>query len=333
MSLHLRAAVFLAALVSCTPAAAEDAAEPLTIYSSRKAQLIQPVLDAYREKTGTRFQLLTGQPGPLLERIKTSGTGDILITVDAGNLWHAADRYLFLEIDSPVLAAAVPSALRDPNMRWFGLSMRARTLVYNPERMDAGELFGYEHLAREKWKGRLCLRTSRKVYNQSLVASLIARHGEPHTEQIVRRWVDNLARAPFSNDTKALQAVAAGLCDVTIVNTYYLARLQRENPELPLRLFWANQDGRGVHVNVSGGGVLKLSKQPERAQAFLEWLVSAEAQKLFAELNLEFPVREGVEVHPLVERWGPFHADDWNISEAGRLQGAAVKLMDRAGYR
>ena len=333
-------AVFLGLAAAAPPAALADghADDPvtLTIYSARKAHLIEPILEAYTESSGVRFELLTGKPGPLLERL-AAGNGDsrvdVLLTVDAGNLWHAAERGLLAPLESEILTGAVPAALRDPGNRWFGLSRRARTIAYNPTRTGPEELSTYEELADPKWRGRLCLRTSKKVYNQSLVAALIAHHGEEETEKIVRGWVANLAADPFSNDTKTLQAVAAGHCDAAIVNTYYYGRLRRKEPGLELALFWPNQDAQGVHVNVSGAGVTARARHPDAARQFLEWLVAPAAQDLFASLNLEYPVREDLPPAPAVAAWGEFRGDAVNLSEAGRLQAAAVRLMDRAGYR
>jgi iron(III) transport system substrate-binding protein len=205
--------------------------------------------------------------------------------------------------------------------------------VYSTERVKPADLSTYEDLADPKWKGRLCLRTSKKVYNQSLVATLIARHGVDKAEQIVKGWVANLAAPPFSNDTKAMQAVAAGQCDVTVVNTYYFGRLQKKEPGIKLALFWPNQDSSGVHVNVSGAGITKYAKHPKEARALIEWLSSEEAQGLFAGVNLEYPANPKVQADPLVQAWGDFKADDLNVAEAGRLQVEAIKLMDRAGYR
>ena len=314
------------------------AADPvtLTLYSSRKAHLIEPVLELYTKQTGVQFNLHTGKPGPLLERLDAAGKNggaDVLLTVDAGNLWHAAQRGLLVPIDSEALTQSVPAALRDPENHWFGLSKRARTLAYNTEKLSPDELSSYEDLADPKWRGRLCLRTSKKVYNQSLVATLIAHHDVEKAEEIVKGWVANLAAEPFSNDTKALQAVAMGQCDVTIVNSYYFGRLMRKEPDLKLALFWPNQDSQGVHVNISGGGLLKISPHPEEAKTFLEWLAQPEAQSLFAELNLEYPVREDVPPASEVQAWGEFRDDSLNLAEAGRLQADAVRLMDRAGYR
>ncbi len=311
-------------------------AEEVVVYSARKEHLIKPLFDRYSEKTGVEINYITDKAGPLLQRLKAEGKrtpADMLITVDAGNLWQAADAGVLAGIESPVLEQNIPAHLRDPQNRWFGLSVRARTIAYSTERVKPAELSTYEDLADPKWQGRLCLRTSKKVYNQSLVASLIARHGEKEAERIVRGWVANLAAPPFSNDTKTLKAVLAGRCDVAIVNTYYFGRLQKKQPDMKLALFWPNQDSSGVHINVSGAGLTRYAKHPAAAQRLLEWLSGEEAQAMFAGLNMEYPANPRVPASPEVRAWGEFKADDLNVAELGRLQGAAIRLMDRAGYR
>ena len=237
-------------------------------------------------------------------------------------------------IKSALLVENIPANLRDKENRWFGLSLRARTIVYSTERVKPEELSTYAALGDTAWKGRLILRTSKKVYNQSLVAMLIAEFGEEKTEQIIRSWVTNLAAAPSSNDTQVMEAIAAGQGDVGIVNTYYFGRLLEKNPGLKLALFWPNQDqpGSGVHVNVSGAGVTKYAKHPQAAVKFLEWLSSEKAQNLFADANLEYPVNPKVAANPEVAAWGEFTASPFNLSQAGELQEQAIRLMDRSGY-
>lgn len=311
-------------------------AAPLVVYSERNEQLIGPLIQAYQRSRGVQIQLVTAKAGPLLERLRAEGAqtpADVLLTVDAGNLWQAAQTGLLQSLDSAVLRANIPAHLRDPENRWFGLSVRARTIVHHRERAPASELSTYEALADPRFRGRLCLRTARKVYNQSLVAMMIAEHGEEKTEAIVRGWVANLAAPPFANDTAVMEAILAGQCDVGIVNTYYYGRLQAERGELPIALFWPNQSGSGVHVNISGGGVVAAADQPAAAQAFLEWLSAGEAQAIFAGSNLEYPANPAVAPVEAVAAWGDFKPNPINVAEAGRLQAAAVKLMDRAGYR
>lgn len=329
----LFSSIGVAALFLLPPAYAVD---EVVVYSARNEHLIKPLFDRYTSETGVPIRFITDQEGPLLQRLKAEAErtpADMLITVDAGNLWHAAETGALAEISSPVLEANVPANLRDPQGRWFGLSERARTIVYSTDRVKPEDLSSYEDLADPKWKGRLCLRTSKKVYNQSLVATLIARHGEEKAEQIVRGWVDNLAAAPFANDTKAMEAVAGGQCDVSVVNTYYFGRLQKQQPEIKLAIFWPNQDSSGVHINVSGAGVTRHAKHPEAAQKLLEWLSTETAQSDFAGLNMEYPVNPKVAPDPLVGAWGSFKADELHVGEAGRLQADAIRLMDRAGYR
>lgn len=311
-------------------------ADEIVVYSARKEHLIKPLFEAYTKETGEKIIYVTDKAGPLMQRLKAEGKNsraDLLLTVDAGNLWHAANEGLLATVQSSILDKNIPSHLKDPENRWFGLSLRARTIVYATDRVSPDELTTYEALGDAKWKGRLLLRTSKKVYNQSLVAMLIAEHGEEQTEAIVKSWVDNLATAPFSNDTKTMKAILAGQGDVGIVNTYYFGRLLKKDPNLKLALFWPNQEGSGVHVNVSGGGVTAHARNPQGATRLLEWLSSPNAQKLFAGANMEYPVNPDVQADATVAAWGSFRENKLNIAKAGELQAAAIRLMDRAGYR
>lgn len=306
------------------------------VYSARNEQLIKPMFDRYTAETGMPIKFVTDDAGPLIERLNAEGANspaDILMTVDAGELWHAADRGLLQSIDSPTLTKNIPDNLRDPRNRWFGLSVRARTIVYSTERVKPEELSDYASLADPKWRGRLCLRTSKKVYNQSLVAMLIVEQGEAKAEETVKGWVANLATDVFSNDVLLMEAIVAGQCDVGIVNTYYFGRLVRDEPDAPIKLFWADQAANGVHVNISGAGVTAHAPHREAAQKFLEWLSQPEAQSLFAGLNLEYPASPAVQPDPAVAAWGEFKPSPLPIAKAGELQADAVKLMDRAGYK
>ena len=308
----------------------------IVVYSARKEHLIKPLFDAYTEKTGVKIEYITGKEGALLERLKAEGKNtpaDMLITVDAGNLWQADQEGVLQPVDSQILANAIPENLRDPDNTWFGLSVRARTIVYNTNKVNPADLKSYEDMASDRWRGKLILRTSKKVYNQSLVASMITKHGEEEASKIVSGWVNNLAAAPFSNDTKALEAVAAGLGEATVVNTYYFGRLMKEKPELPLAIFWPNQDSDGVHMNVSGAGVVAHADNKDGAQKLLEWLAGEEAQATFAGLNMEFPANPAIEPDPLVAAWGTFKGSPLNVALYGKLQSQAIILMDKAGYK
>ncbi len=333
-----RLPAILAAVVLLSGAVTAYAADEIVVYSARNEQLIKPLFDAYTKETGTTIKFITDKEGPLLEKLKAEGVNtpaDMLITVDAGNLWQAAKLGLLQPVPSSVLAANIPAHLRDPASQWFGLSVRARTIIYNTNKVQPADFSTYEDLGNPKWKGRLCLRSSKKVYNQSLVAMMIREYGEPKTEQIVKSWVANLATDPLSDDTKAMEAVAAGQCDVTVVNTYYYGRLMEKKPDLPLGIFWLNQGAKesGVHVNISGAGVTRHAKNPVAAIKFLEWLSSEKAQNLFADLNLEYPANPKIKPDAAVAAWGKFKQNPLNLALAGELQTAAVMLMDRAGYK
>lgn len=310
-------------------------AADLVIYSSRKEEMLKPLFDAYSRETGATFSYVTGKAGDLIKRLAEEGRetpADLLITSDAGNLWHASYEGVLQPVYSKVLDTNIPEHLRCPQKRWFGLSMRARTIVYNTERVDPKELSTYAELGDEKWRSKLLLRTSEKVYNQSLVAMMIAEKGEEETETIVRSWVENLAKPPVSNDSKVMEAIVAGEGDVGLVNTYYYGRLMRKNPDLKLALFWPNQESSGVHVNVSGAGVIRYAKHRREAVEFLEWLSSEKAQNLFADADMEYPVNPRCKACNEVAAWGNFKKSHVNLANAGEFQLKAIALMEKAGY-
>ncbi|MEX6500901.1 extracellular solute-binding protein [Pseudomonas zhanjiangensis] len=324
-----------AALTLTALAGAVQAADEVVVYSSRIDELIKPVFDAYTAKTGVEVKFITDKEAPLLARLRAEGENtpaDMLITVDAGNLWQAEQQGVLKPLQSEVIERNIPAQYRSSTGSWTGLSLRARTIVYSTERVQPDELSTYEALADKNWEGRLCLRTSKKVYNQSLTATLIETHGAAKTEEIVKGWVNNLATDVFADDTALIQAVDAGLCDVGIVNTYYFGRLHKQNPELKAKLFWPNQADRGVHVNLSGAGVTRYAPHPEAAQKLLEWMTSEQAQGLFAGLNQEFPANPQVAPSAEVAAWGSFKADSIPLEVAGRRQAEATMLMDRAGW-
>ena len=319
-------------LVSC----AHESSEGLTIYTSRQPQLLEPIIETFYQETGIKVNLLSGNAQELMERIAIEGDeskADIFMTVDAGVLWQAAERDIFAEIDSDVLKNNIPEYLRDSNNLWFGLSKRARTIVYSSDQFSDSDFSTYEDLADSKWQGKLCLRTSKKVYNRSLMASMIDAYGFDQAKKIVSGWVSNLATEVFSNDTNALKAVSSGQCGVTIVNTYYLARLL-DNPKYNnLNLFWANQNDRGVHVNISGAGIVKTTKNKTNAIKLLEYLSSEDAQDFYASANKEYPILKGALVHDAIRDWGEFSEDEINVSKLGSLQKEAVFLAQEVGYK
>ena len=319
-------------LVSC----AYEPADELTIYTSRQPQLIEPIVEKFSLETGIKVNFLSGNAQELMERIDVEGDNspaDIFMTVDAGVLWQAAERDIFNSTNSKILEENIPSYLRDPENKWFGLSKRARTIVYSNDQFNDNDFSTYEDLADPKWKGKLCLRTSKKVYNRSLMASMIDAYGFEKAKEVVTGWISNLATEVFSNDTNALKAVSSGQCGLTIVNTYYLARLLDDPQYDNLTLFWANQSDRGVHVNISGAGIVKTSKNKQAATLLLEYLSSEKAQDFYASANKEYPVLDGAMVHASIKDWGEFIEDNINVGKLGSLQKEAVFLAQEVGYK
>ncbi|SDS76378.1 iron(III) transport system substrate-binding protein [Halopseudomonas litoralis] len=310
-------------------------AKELVVYSSRQDHLIKPVFDMYTEKTGIEINFITDREAPLMARLRAEGANtpaDMFMTVDAGNLWQAEEQGLFRAMESDTIEQNIPAHLRSSNDMWTGLSLRARTIAYSTERVNPDELSTYEALADDSWKGRVCLRTAKKVYNQSLVATMLESIGEEKTSEVITGWLANLATPVFSDDTALLKAIDAGQCDVGIVNSYYFGRLHKAEPDVKAKLFWPNQEDRGVHVNISGAGVTKHAKQPEEALKLLEWMTTEEAQRVFADVNMEFPANASLEPSDEVAAWGDFKADNVNIEVAGRRQPEAIMLMDRLGW-
>ena len=326
---------FLAALTLTALSGAVQAADEVVVYSSRIDELIKPVFDAYTEKTGVTVKFITDKEAPLMARLKAEGENtpaDLLLTVDGGNLWQAEQMGILQPLDSEVVKQNIPAQYRSSSDAWTGLSLRARTIVYSPQRVKEGELSTYEALAGDNWEGRLCLRTSKKVYNQSLTATMIETHGAEKTEEIIRGWVDNLATDVFADDTALIQAIDAGQCDVGIVNTYYYGRVHKSDPQLKAKLFWPNQGDRGVHVNLSGIGLTKHAPHPEAARKLVEWMTGPQAQSIFADINMEYPANPAVKPSAEVASWGDFKADTIPVEVAGKRQAEAIKLMDRAGW-
>jgi iron(III) transport system substrate-binding protein len=325
--------VLVAVLLVAVAALARVEAAEVVVYSARHYG-DEAAFAAFTKKTGIQLKVLNGGSGELFERLKAEGNrtpADILLTVDAGNLWNAARAGVLARLDSPELQANIPAHLRDPGGRWVALTMRARTIVYNTRKVRPAELGTYEGLGDPKWKGRLCLRPSSYIYSQSLLATMIKRQGEAKTEDVVRRWVANRPIL-INSDSKILEAIASGQCDVGLTNHYYLARLLAKTPDVPVAPFWANQRTTGVHVNISGAGITTHAKRRAQALEFLEFLSTPEAQQRFADLSFEYPANPHAAVHPLVARWGTFKQDNVNVAAAGEFQAAAVRLADRAGY-
>ncbi len=314
----------------------------VNIYSYRKEHLIRPQLEAFSKATGITYNIVTGSADALAQRIQREGANspaDVLFTVDAGRLVRAKAIGILQGVRSAALERSIPARYRDPEGFWFGLGLRARTLFYAVDRVDPASLSTYEALTDAKWKGRILVRSSSNIYNQSLLASLIHHHGRAKAEAWARGIVANLARKPQGGDRDQLRGAAAGVGDVAIANHYYYARLKaskkardREVVE-KVKPFWPNQSGRGTHVNVSGAGVTKSSKNRSNAIKLLEFLASKDGQRLYAAYSFEIPVRADVEASPIVKSLGAFKADAIDLEILGRNNAEAVKTFDRAGWR
>ena len=318
-----------------TPVIGAAQERTLTVYSSRSHYGAESVFEDFTRATGIKVEFFSGNNNEVLERLRAEGSrspADVLLTVDAGNLWQAANLDLLQPIESEILNQNIPAHLRDPAGRWYAIAVRARTIVHSTERVKPEELSTYADLGDPRWRGRLCLRTSSAVYNQSLVASFIATHGEAATEQMLRAWMAN-EPVILPSDTPVLEAIASGQCDVGITNHYYLARLLDKRADLPVALFWADQDGKGAHVNVSGGGVTKHSRNRADAIRFLEFLSTPAAQAQLAAGSFEFPANSAATAPSITRRFGAFRPQTVGVSQSGVHQAAAVRLMDRVGYR
>lgn len=317
-------------------------AEEVNVYSARKEALILPLLEKFKAQTGIDFNLITAKADELLKRLESEGRStpaDVFITSDAGRLQRAREAGVLQPVDNPVLNSRIPENMRDKDNYWFGLSQRARVIFYAKDKVDPAELSTYEALADEKWKQRICIRSSGNIYNQSLVASMIVADGVESTEAWARGLVANFARKPAGGDTDQLRAAAAGLCDIAIANTYYFGRLVNSDKEKDqkvansLGVFWPNQADRGAHINVSGAGVTRYASHPEAAERLLEFLVSADSQTWYAEVNNEYPVVADAKTSATLKSFGEFRGDGLNLTFLGENNRAAVQLMDRAGWR
>jgi len=333
--MRIRTIVQVTALCAAALATGLAEAAEVVVYSARSHYGQEPAFEAFTKQTGIAIKSFGGNPSELFERLRAEGDktpADVLLSVDAGDLWNAAQAGLFATIDSPELQANIPAHLRDPKNRWFGLTVRARTIMYNTQKVKPEELSTYEALGDPKWKNRLCLRTSSHIYNQSLLATMIKHHGEAKVEAMVRGWVANDPTL-INSDTRILEAIAAGQCDVGITNSYYLGRLLAKDANFPVAPVWANQHTTGTHVNISGAGVTAHTKHRANALKLIEFLARPEAQQLFVDSNFEYPANPHTPVHPILAKWGTFKQDDINVAATGEFQAAAIKLADRAGYK
>lgn len=334
-------AALLFLLLSCAafwPATAE-AAGAVNLYSYRQPFLIKPILDEFTRRTGIKVNVVFADKG-VIERIKaTPGAADAILTEDFGRLHDLEEAKVLEPVRSKVLEANLPSQYRHPEGLWYGLTLRGRIIWVSKDRVKPGEIATYEDLTHPKWKGRVCTRSGKHVYNLFLIASVIAHKGEAAAKRWLEGLKTNLAQKPQGNDRSQAKAILAGQCDVAVSNTYYVGKMltEEKNPEqkqwaAAIRLVFPNQKDRGTHVNVSGAGVLKGAKNKANAVALIEFLSGDFAQKIYAEQNFEYPVKPGAPVSPLVKSWGDFKADAISLAKVGRYKAAASKLVDQVNF-
>ena len=314
----------------------------VNVYSARGEDLIKPALDTFTEQTGIKVNLITESADALIRRIQLEGANspaDVLLTVDAGRLFRAKEAGILASLESPILTQRIPSAYRDPDNQWFGLSLRSRVIMFDKSRVSAEEISSYEDLADPKWKGEICIRSSGNIYNQSLLASLIEHHGEEATEVWAEGLVSNMARRPQGGDRDQIRAAVAGQCKLAVANTYYLAGMLSSGVDTDVEIaqqigvIWPNQDNRGAHMNVSGAGLVKTSKNSEEARQLIEFLSDDYAQQWYSEVNNEYSVRADIPVSSTLQGFGEFKADQLNLEALGTNNEAAVRLADRAGWQ
>lgn len=316
--------------------------EEVNVYSARQEQLIKPLLNEFSRITGIQVNLITSSANALLKKLELEGSrspADLLITVDAGNLHRAKVSNVLKPAIPERLSIMVDKHLQDPQYYWLSLTRRARVIVYAKDRVKPSELSTYEDLANQKWHGRLCIRSSNNIYNQSLVASMISHQGEKETQEWANNLVKNFARKPQGGDKDQIKAIASGQCDLALVNTYYLGQMENSSDDLhkyaanKVKVFWPNQNDRGAHINVSGIAITKSSKNTENAIKLIEFLLSPSAQFWYAQANNEYPIIPTVDWSETLSEWGKFESDAINLSKLGLLNNNAVRVMDKAVWR
>lgn len=317
-------------------------AQEINVYSARKETLIKPLLDKFSESTGIKVNLVTGSADALITRMQSEGQFspvDILITTDAGRLVRAKNAGLTQALSSPEIDKIVPHHLRDENNHWFGLTLRARPVMYDPKRVNASDLKSILDLAKPQYKGQICIRSSGNIYNQSMVAALTLELDAPSVEQWAKGLVENMGRSPKGGDRDQIKAVAAGQCTIAVANTYYLAGMlssddatEREQAS-KVKVLWTDQDSFGTHVNISGAAIAKHAPNAANAKQLLTYMLLPESQHWYAQQNHEYPVRSDVPWSQLMQSFGKFKAQSVSLEAVGEGNADALRLMDRAGWK
>ncbi len=314
----------------------------VNLYTSRHYETDDALYDAFTKETGIKVNVVKGEENELIERLSREGAatkGDLFLTSDAGRLHWAKEKNLLQSVVSETLQNNIPENLRDQDNQWFGLTKRARIIVYSKERVNPTNLSTYEDLTEPKWKGKVLVRPSENLYNQSLLASFIALNGEEQAKAWAKGIVKNMARTPQGNDRDQAKAIVAGEGDVAIMNTYYVGNMLNSEDQEEVKVaeqvgvFFPNQETNGTHINVSGVALTKHAKNKENAIKLMEYLSGEEAQGKFAEANYEYPVNPNVEPSELLKSWGDFKEQDLNLTKLGENNVKAVQLFNEAGWK
>ena len=320
----------------------EKKQEEINVYTHRHYKADQELFAQFEKETGIKVNVVNAKADELMQKMTVEGEqspADVLITVDAGRLVRAKNKGLLQGAKSEFLDKTIPSHLKDADNNWFALTKRARVIVYNPEKVKPEELTTYEALTDDKWKKKILIRSSGNIYNQSLLASIIANLGEEKATEWAKGMVANMARSPKGNDRDQVKAVVAGEGDVAVVNTYYIGKLlNSKNPEEVkagegVKIFFPNQEGRGTHINVSGAGIAKYAPNKENAIKFVEFLASKKAQEVFAKANYEYSVNKEVAPSKLLKSWGDFKEDTLSLTKLGENNKKAVLVFDNAEWK
>lgn len=335
--MQLKIAAAAALILAALPFAASADGE-VNIYSYRQAYLINPLLKAFEKETGIETNVVFAKNG-LAERLEREGRNspaDVVMTVDISRINELVERDLVASVRSDTLEKNIPENLRHPDGKWFALTTRGRLIYTSKDRVKAGEITTYEELADPKWKGRICTRSGKHPYNIALISSMIAHHGLEETEQWLRGLKANLARKPQGGDRDQIKAIAEGVCDVSIGNSYYYGNMLQDENERPIaeqvRLVFPNADGRGTHINISGIALTKSAPNRDNAIKLMEFLSSPEAQRIYAEANTEYPANPAVKPSGLVASWGEIHPDALPLQTIAAHRDEAVKLVDRVDF-
>jgi iron(III) transport system substrate-binding protein len=324
----------LALLACSTPVLAQE----LNVYSHRQPELIEPLVDAFTAETGIKVNVAFVDKG-MAERLQAEGDrspADLVLTVDIARLKQVVEAGVTQPVQSDVLEANIPEALRDPGDQWFGLTSRARIVYASKDRVAPGEVTTYEDLASDKWKGRLCTRSGLHDYNIALLSAVVVHHGEEAATQWAEGLKANLARKPDGGDRDQVKAIAAGECDIALGNTYYIGQMladpEQKAAAEAVTIVFPTFEGAGTHLNISGVAMTKAAPNPENALKFMEWLSGDEAQRIYAETNHEFPVKPGVAKSDLVASWGEFTADPTPLAEISAARAVALKIMETVNF-